>query len=277
MKTYTLASLNNLRKFNKMFDIATNITNKTWQIVDDENNKIFIYFKTDATFVIAENDKTAAGNWQSDSATKELKLIFADKTITTKPMYYDNVILELEISGANGSLILFDTNNNLSFNPTNLNQVNEYCEYKLNSNDPIRQNAAMANKIRKAENLKTRVEEIADQCDTYPLKKYSIISASALIVVLLFGIYYLCWGKPYYKELGISLLIIPVVIGGILWGFFDTQRWQTAVKNMVMYFRDNDEPEIINQIKTNSEFKGWFLKNYDFDPSKIKNKPSMYD
>ena len=150
--------------------------------------------------------------------------------------------------------------------------LNSYLNFALNNIDPVIKAAVQKAELEKHDSIKAKIESIAEKCDSYPWKRNFRITIAVSVLLLISGILFYIYYK-YYDSIGISLMILSVVIGAILYGFFDTQRWQTAIKNMVVWFKDNDETEIVEYLKKNKKLKLWFIENYDFDPTKIKRIP----
>ena len=275
MKTYKLDIISILGQYSRKFDVANNFCDKTWQIFDDSGKQIFLYFKSDKSAYISDNGNNASGEWKFDGTSKNLTLIFGQLTLNLFPIFNDDNSLVFSVDKSENCLFLFDGSMGKTA-PQNMTLLLSYYQNALNNIDPLLKAAAEKAAKEKHENIKQRIEEIAEKCDRYPWKRNLIIIIVSSICILISGIItYIKY--PYYDSIGISLMILSVILGAIVYGFFDTQRWQTAIKNMVMWFRDNDETEIVNYLKTNKKLKTWFIENYDFDPTKIKRLPSAYD
>ena len=275
MKTYKLDIISILGQYSRKFDTANNFCDKTWQIFDDSGKQIFLFFKSDNNAFISDNGNNASGVWSFDSALNTITLSFGDLKLNLLPVFNDDNCLVFSVDGGQNYLLLFDVSEGKTA-PQNMTLVMNYFNRALNNVDPLLKAAAEKAAKEKHENIKQRIEEIAEKCDRYPWKRNLIIIGISSVCLLVSGIFtYIKY--PYYDSIGISLMILSVVLAAIVYGFFDTQRWQTAIKNMVMWFRDNDETEIVEYLKVNKKLKSWFLENYDFDPTRIKRLPSAYD
>lgn len=275
MKTYKLEIIGKLSQYSSKFNPAENFCDKTWQIFDDTGRHIFIFFRSDGNAFISDNEKNAGGQWRFDAAANTLVLGSGDLSLELKPAYCDDNFSVFAVDSAQNYLLLFDNSQGKTA-PQNLGIVENYFKYALQNVDPVLKAAAQKAAAEKHEKIKLKIEDIAEKCDRYPWKRNLIIIGISSLCLLIAGIFtYMKYS--YYDSIGISLMILSVVLGAILYGFFDTQRWQTAIKNMVLWFRDNDETEIIEYLKADKKLKTWFMENYDFDPTRIKKLPSAYD
>ncbi len=273
MKTYKIDIATKLSKYSRDFEIPQSLCDKTWQIFDDLGKQILIHFKSDYSALISDNGNLASGTWRHENSS--IVLTFGQFILTLKLCYNNGDFLIFYISGGTNCLVLFELQEGKTI-PQTLDNLNYLLKYTFDNIDPVIKAAADQQEQAKAEKIKSDIEQIAEQCDNYPKKRNHIIAISIGVLLLISGIY--VYNKyHYYDSVGISLMILSVVISAILYGFFDTQRWQTAVKNMVTWFRDHEETEIIEYLKSNKKLKTWFIENYDFDPTRIKHLPTAYD
>ena len=275
MKTYKLEIIGKLRQYSRKFDVSNGFCDKTWQVFDDTGKQIFLFFKSDTAAFISDNGNNASGAWRFENAEGCLVLTFGQLNLSLCPVFNDGSYSVFAVDNTQNYLVLFDCSEGRTA-PQNLTDLNAYFNFAFNNVDPALKAAAEKAAAEKHSQIKTQIEAIADKCDKYPWKRNLVIIAVTSVCLLGSGIF-TYFKYPRYDAIGISLMILSVVLGAILYGFFDTQRWQTAIKNMVMWFRDNNEDEIINYLKTNKLLKIWFMENYDFDPTKIKRLPSAYD
>ena len=275
MKTYKLDIISHLAQYSLKFEVSNNFCDKTWQIFDENGKQIFLYFKSDNNAFISDNGNNASGIWRFNEQTQAITLEFGQLNLNLLPVFNDNNCLVFSVDNTQNYLLLFDGSEGKTA-PQNLTFLTDYFNRALNNVDPVLKAAAAKNAQEKQERIKAKIEEIAEKCDRYPWKRNLIIIGVSSVCLLISGIFtYIKY--PYYDSIGISLMILSVVLAAIVYGFFDTQRWQTAIKNMVMWFKDNDETEIVEYLKVNKKLKSWFLENYDFDPTRIKRLPSAYD
>lgn len=270
MKTYKLDLLEKLKKYSPKFDSGVNFINHPWRIFDDTGKEIFVYFKDDSNVLLSENGSNVTGMWQFDALKSVLSMTFGQLSLNLTPSFSDNNIIVFAVDTTQNYLVVI--NSDFKTPLLTLEQLNSYLNFALNNIDPVIKAAVQKAELEKHDSIKAKIESIAEKCDSYPWKRNLWITIAVSFLLLISGILSYIYYK-YYDSIGISLMILSVVIGAILYGFFDTQRWQTAIKNMVVWFKDNDETEIIEYLKKNKKLKLWFIENYDFDPTKIKRIP----
>lgn len=270
MKTYKLDLLEKLKKYSPKFDSGVNFSNRPWRIFDDTGKEIFVYFKDDSNVLLSENGSNVTGMWQFDALRGVLSMTFGQLNLNLTPSFSDNNIIVFAVDTTQNYLVF--VNPDFKTPLLTLEHLNSYLNFALNNIDPVIKAAVQKAELEKHDSIKAKIESIAEKCDSYPWKRNFRITIAVSVLLLISGILFYIYYK-YYDSIGISLMILSVVIGAILYGFFDTQRWQTAIKNMVVWFKDNDETEIVEYLKKNKKLKLWFIENYDFDPTKIKRIP----
>ncbi len=269
MKTYNLESLKRLMKYSKKLD--SNFCDKTFQIFDDQIKNTLLHLKKDGTAYFSEQGKNVEGKWSADYTKQTINVFVGGMNLLLKYRYSDENIYAFSLDESYNCLILIDINNKSKLAPSTINELNAYCQFTENNIDPILKRKVEEEINKKREEMKIHIDNISNECDTYPLKKVFTISGIIIFIALSSGIYLMAKTRNF--DIGLSMVILSVIIGVVLYYFFKEKRAETAVTNMKIWFKDHIDDESIEFMKNDKELKRWFIENYDFNATKIDKFP----
>ena len=129
MQSYILDSLNRFKRFSKRLDVTTDLSNRSWMVINDSNEKEILIFQKNGKVVYSINGLVSEGTWLYIVANDSIILKVASSSYMLHPSFYDENLIILNLDGTNQSVFFIDENRHNAL-LRNLSEIKQYLEIK---------------------------------------------------------------------------------------------------------------------------------------------------